>query len=80
MESEVSKLLKQLNLKTRLKISIEMSTIALLADLGFIDNKMWDEDNETEMELLKKIIKFSDEESGSLLMEIKQWEIDGRPE
>jgi uncharacterized membrane protein (UPF0127 family) len=78
--SVIQKLLKETSLETRFYISIEMTFIKMLGELGFIENRPWDEDNVEDTKILSKIIETAKNESKYLITELKKWEKDGRPE
>lgn len=69
-------ILKQIDLRTRLKVANEMSFISLLTELGYREEKYWTPDED---ELLGKLMKSASEHTDWLLEEINKWEEDGRP-
>lgn len=80
MKSEIfEELLKETPLNVRLQVSNEAAFICLLRDLGFREERMWEETEEDNI-LLKKIIDFAKEHTKNQLKSIKKWEEDGRPE
>jgi hypothetical protein len=72
----IEKILKETPLETRLKVSNEMAFIMLITDLGFRENKMWDENDPKEMELLGKICKFAIEHTKNQIETIEEWKKD----
>ena len=78
--SIIQKLLKEIPLETRFKISIEMTFIKMLVELGFIEDRGWDENNPEDVKILSKIIETAENESKYLITELKKWEKDGKPE
>ena len=78
MRSKIlEKILKEIPLEVRLKTSNEMAFIELLAELGFIENKMWSDDEDI---MLQKLCDFAKKHTEHQLARIKEWEEDGRPE
>ena len=71
------RILKSIPLETRFRVSIEMSFIDLLTELGYRENKLWTEEEE---EQLRKLCNLAQKLSSELLTEVKEWEEDGRPE
>jgi hypothetical protein len=76
----VKELLKQTPLETRLKVSIEMTFIQILVELGFIESRPWDSENEEDNRILKIILDTSEKESKYLAKQVKKWQADGMPE
>lgn len=77
MRSKIAeKILKETPLEVRLKVSNEMAFIMLLSELGYRENKMWDESDEKEMEILHKLCEFAKKHTASQIREIKEWEKD----
>ena len=50
----LSEALKNIPLDTEIKITIEMSLIQFLVNNGFREEKMWNENDKKDMELLSK--------------------------
>jgi hypothetical protein len=81
MRSEiVKKILRETPLETRLKVSNEMAFIMLIHELGFREEKMWNEDDEKDNELLGKIMKFAKEHTDNQMKTIERWKEDSKPE
>jgi hypothetical protein len=76
MSKSFKKLLKEIPLKTRLKVSNEMAFINLIVELGYREDKMWTDD---ENELLAKLCGLAKEHTDSVLKEIEEWKKDGKP-
>ncbi len=80
MRSEiVKKILEETPLEIRLKVSNQMFLIHSLTELGFRENKTWDENNEEDNKLLLKIFDLAREHTKHQIRNIEQWEADGRP-
>ena len=75
----IDKILKETPLAIRLKVSNEMAFIMLITDLGFREDKMWDESNEEDNILLAKLMKFAKEHTDNQLKSIERWKKDGEP-
>jgi predicted transcriptional regulator len=76
MRSEnFERLLKEIPLKTRLRVSNTTAFINLLSELGFLKG-YWGPDED---EKLKRLCELADEHTQYQLNEIKEWEEDGRP-
>ncbi len=72
MRSKIlERILHETPLSIKLKVSNEMAFIMLLTELGFRENKMWDERDEKEQEVLAKLIAFAEKHTDSQLREIK---------
>lgn len=69
-------LVKEIDLKTRMKAHTEIAFIDLITKLGYRPDKMWTED---EQPLLSKLCGLALELSEELVEEIEQWEKDGKP-
>ena len=77
MRSEIIKrIMRETPLETRLKVSNEMAFIMLITDLGFREDKMWDENNEKDNELLGKLMKFAKEHTANQMKTIERWKED----
>jgi hypothetical protein len=76
----VKELLRQTTLETRLKVSIEMTFIQMLVELGFIESRPWDDENEEDNRILKIILDTAEKESKYLAKQVKKWQADGMPE
>jgi hypothetical protein len=72
----IKKILKETPLETRLKVSNEMAFIMLITELGFRENKMWNENDPKEMELLGKLCKFAEEHTKNQMKTIEEWKKD----
>lgn len=70
-------IIKNIPLRTRIRVINEMELIDALTELGFREDRSWGDD---EQELLNKIIEHSSKHTDYIMKEIKQWEKDGRPE
>jgi hypothetical protein len=72
----VDRMMKNMPLKTRLKVSIEMFLINFLTDAGFREDKFWGDDDDS---LLKKICKHAEKMADSHMENIEEWRKDGEP-
>lgn len=72
----IEKILKETPLETRLKVDIELAFINLLTELGYRENKVWEDDEEDK---LQRLFELANELTTSHLETIKEWEKDGRP-
>ncbi len=72
----ISKLLKETPLETRLKVGNEMAFIMLITELGYRENKMWDENDEKDNEILNKLLKFAKEHTENQMKTIERWKED----
>lgn len=79
VNSIIEQVLKETSLETRINVSIEMSFIALLVELGYLEDRKWDEDNPEDTRILSTIIKSAKKEAKYLVNEVAKWEKDGRP-
>lgn len=77
MKSELfEKILRETSLEIRFKVLLELFYLNLITDLGFREEKMWNENNEEDMKLLNKILEAAKKDSDSLLEEVEQWQKD----
>lgn len=72
----VEKLLKETPLEIRLKVSNEMAFIMLITELGYRENKMWDENNEKDNEILNKLLRFAKKHTEDQMKTIEEWKKD----
>lgn len=72
----ISKIAKNVSLKSRIRVSNEMAFINLIIELGYREDKMWTDD---ENELLGKLCGLAQEHTDSILKDIEEWEKDGKP-
>lgn len=70
-------ILKKTNLETRLKVTNEMIFISLLSDLGYRKDMAW---SDADQYILNKLLKIAKSHTENQLLQIKEWEDDGRPE
>ena len=70
MNEALDKMLKQIPLKTRLKVSTEMAFINLITELGYRENKMWTEDED---EILNKLCSLAVSLSEDHIKEMEEW-------
>ena len=70
------KMVKEIPLKTRIKVNTEMAFIDLITKLGYRENKMWTNDED---ELLGRLCGLAEELSINLIKEFEQWHKDGKP-
>jgi hypothetical protein len=75
----VEKILINMPLETEINVSNQMAFIALIHELGFRENKFWNENDEKDNELLNKIHKFALEHSKNQLETIEKFIDDDRP-
>jgi hypothetical protein len=71
----VERLLKEIPLETRIRVSNQMAFINLLSELGYRKGYWRPDEDET----FKTLCKLADELTQYHLDEIKQWEEDGKP-
>lgn len=76
MSKAFEKLVKEVPLKTRIKVANEMAFINLIVELGYREDKMWTDD---ENELLDKICVLAQKHTDSILKDIEEWKKDGKP-
>ena len=76
MSKAFEKLVKEVPLKTRIKVANEMAFINLIVELGYREDKMWTDD---ENELLGKICVLAQKNTDSILKDIEEWKKDGKP-
>lgn len=75
MKSEFfEKILKEVPLETRFKVLLEMFYINLITDLGFRKDKMWNENDKEDMDLLNKILETAKKDSESFVEEVERWQ------
>jgi hypothetical protein len=72
----MTEMVKNIPLKTRLKVSTEMAFINLISELGYRENKMWTEDED---HLLNKLCVLAEKFSTDQIKEFEQWQKDGKP-
>ena len=73
----LDKILKSIPLKNRFEVSIQMTFIDLLTKLGYREDKSWTDEEDNK---LRKLRSLAEKLSKELLIEIKEWEEDGKPE
>lgn len=76
----IQDILKKTSLETRINVSLEMSFISLLVELGYLEDRKWDEDNPEDTKILTTIIESAKKEAKYLVNEVDKWEKDGRPQ
>ena len=76
MSKAFNKLVKEIPLKTRLKVTNEMAFINLIVELGYREDKMWTDD---ENEILSKLYLLAEEHTDSILKDLEEWDKDGNP-
>ena len=69
MSKAIDKLVKEIPLKTRIKISNEMAFINLIVELGYREDKMWTDD---ENELLGKLCSLAQKHTDRILKDIEE--------
>jgi len=74
--SLISKLLKETSLQIRLEVDNEFAFINLITELGFREDKMWEE---CEDPMLCKLMNLAHELAKRQIKTIKRWEKDGKP-
>jgi hypothetical protein len=68
--------LKELPLRNRIRTTIHSVMLGVPSDLGFIEMRMWtDEDDE----LLGKLEKIGKKLTDEIMRDIEEWEKDGKP-
>lgn len=72
-KNSIKETLIDIPLETRFKILLEMFYINLITDLGFREEKMWNENNEEDMKLLNKILKTAKKDTELLVEEVDRW-------
>lgn len=73
----INEIRKKCPLRNRLRVLNEIAFISLLTELGFREDKMWSDDED---EMLQKLCDFAEKHTLDQLNEIKEWEVDGKPE
>ena len=68
-EGKIAKILKDIPLKTRLKVLNEMAFIDLISELGYREDKMWTDEED---ELLSKLCKLAMKHTENILEEIEE--------
>lgn len=76
MSKAFEKIVKEIPLKTRIKVANEMAFINLIVELGYREDKMWSDD---ENELLSRLCGLAKEHTDSILKDIEEWEKYGKP-
>lgn len=66
-ENLVDQILNNVPLETKVKVATEMAFINLITELGYRENKAWDEGNEEDMRVLKKLTSLAKEQTKHLL-------------
>lgn len=70
MKSKIlGKILSEIPLETKIKVSTEFAFIDLIHELGFREEKPWSEE---ENEMLNKILEFADKHSKHIIKIIKE--------
>jgi hypothetical protein len=72
----IEDLMKSIPLESKLKTSNEMMFIDLLSYLGYREDKMWDETNEEENNLLRKISEKAEELTKRQIEIFNKWKKD----
>jgi len=72
----LDKILKETPLDTRLKVSNQAAFINLITELGFRENKSWDEEDEKDNALLLKLTKLANEHTDNQVKTLRNWEDD----
>jgi len=80
MKNQIEKMIKEIPLKIRLKVSNEMAFMDLITELGYREDKMWDESDEKDNEIFNKLMKLAREHTEYQMNEIQRWKEDGSPE
>ena len=60
-------------LETRFRILLEVFYLNLITDLGFREEKMWNEYDKDDMELLNKILDAARKNSKTFVEEVEEW-------
>jgi len=77
MKSDIiSKILKETPLEIRLNVDNEFAFINLITELGFREDKMWED---CEDPMLRKLIMLANELTKRQIKTIERWEKDGKP-
>ena len=74
--SRIADILKETPLEIRLSVNNEMAFIELITKLGYRESKPWSDD---ENDILQKIWELALELTKNQVIEIEQWEKDGKP-
>jgi hypothetical protein len=72
----ITKILKETPLEIRLKVSNEMAFIHLITELGYRENKAWDETDDKDNEILNKLMKLAKEHTEHQMKTIEKWKDD----
>lgn len=72
----IEKILKETPLKTRLKVSNEMAFIHLITELGYREDKAWDENDEEDNRILLKLTALANEHTNNQMKTIDRWKRD----
>lgn len=75
--TKIDKLLKETPLSTRLNVLNETTFITLITKLGYRDEKMWSEDENDKLNIIREIARTLTTDT---LTEIKEWVDDGSPQ
>lgn len=69
MSEILKKLMDEIPLETKIKVSNEMAFINLIVELGYREDKMWTDDED---KLLNKLCKLAEKHTKSILEDIKE--------
>jgi|AntAceMinimDraft_10_1070366.scaffolds.fasta_scaffold04588_2 hypothetical protein len=72
----LSKAMKKIPLKTRLKVSTEMAFMDLIVELGYREDKGWTDEED---EKLQKLCDLASTLADHHIEEMNQWVKDGKP-
>ena len=77
-DNAIKNLSKDIPLEIRFKVLLELFYINLITDLGFREEKMWNENDEEDMKLLNKILETAKKDSESFVEEVERWQKDNQ--
>jgi len=79
LSNNISELLKETSLETRIKMSCWFMINNLIHESGAREEAAWDETNPKDIEMMKLLDNKTIELTETILKNIKEWEEDGKP-
>ena len=79
LSNNISELLKETSLETRIKKSCWFMINNLIHESGAREEAAWDETNPKDIEMMKLLDNKTIELTETILKNIKEWEEDGKP-
>jgi hypothetical protein len=80
LSESITKLLKETSLELRIHIACWFALNDMIHESGAREEAVWDESNPRDAELMKLLGDRTKELTESILNNIKEWELDGKPE